>query len=117
MSASAGSYSDILSEHIAAYVRAPEEEEFAANTVVIEKAQQLGRLRHSQQASVHQILREYALLGTVLETFIVDVTRELAALVTPLECFQVMRRVGHAIQILMQTTVDTFVAEYTETIT
>src|SRR5713101_5978320 len=105
MSASAGSYSDILSERIAAgqrglaqdwlarliqllpvdvrdvfpsdklldhipsiieqiavYVRAPEEEEFAANTVVIEKAQQLGRLRHSQQASVHQILREYALL-------------------------------------------------------
>jgi len=104
-------------EQIAAYIRAPEEHEFAANTVVIEKAQQLGRLRHEQQASVHQILREYALLGTVLETFIVDVTRELSALATPLECFQVMRRVGHAIQTLMQTTVDTFVGEYTETIT
>jgi signal transduction histidine kinase len=115
--------SDQLLDHIpaiidliAAYLRAPEDEEFAANTTVITKAQELGRLRHGQQASVHQILREYALLGTVLEQFVTDATTTLPD-ATPHECLDVMRRIGRAVQTLMQITVDTFVAEYTDTIT
>ncbi len=104
-------------DEIAAYLRAPSDEEFAANTTVITKAQELGRLRHGQQASVHQILREYALLGTVLEQFVTDATAALPDVPTPLECLEVMRRIGRAVQTLMQITVDTFVAEYTDTIT
>jgi signal transduction histidine kinase len=116
--------SDQLLDHIpaiidliATYLRAPDDEEFAANTTVITKAQELGHLRHGQQASVHQILREYALLGTVLEQFVTDATATLADPPTPLECLDVMRRIGRAVQTLMQITVDTFVAEYTDTIT
>ena len=116
--------SDQLLDHIpgiiieiAAYLRSPGAEEFAANPVVIEKAQELGRLRHSQQASVHQILREYALLGEVLETFVAATTPQLDASASPLECLDAMRRLGHAVQTLMQITVDTFVAAYTDTIT
>ncbi len=104
-------------DEIAAYLRAPDDEEFAANTTVITKAQELGLLRHGQQASVHQILREYALLGTVLEQFVVDTTSALPVAPTPNECFAVMHRVGRAVQTLMQITVDTFIAAYTDTIT
>lgn len=103
-------------EEIACYLRSPDNEELAANTTVIVKAQQLGELRHSQQASVHQILREYALLGTVLEEFVADVTRDLAPAPAPLECLEVVNRLGHAVQTLMQVTVDTFVAAYSATI-
>lgn len=104
-------------DQIAAYLRAPGDEEFAANTTVITKAQELGRLRHGQQASVHQILREYALLGTVLEQFVGEATSALPVAPTPQECLDVTSRVGRAVQTLMQITVDTFVAEYTDTIT
>ncbi len=107
----------IIIEQIATYLRAPDDEEFAANTTVISKAQELGLLRHGQQASVHQILREYALLGTVLETFVVDATRALPHPPASDEIFGVTHRVGRAVQSLMQVTVDTFVASYTETIT
>ena len=48
-----------LIEQIAAYLCAPADEEISANTTVIEKARELGHLRHTQQASVHQLLREY----------------------------------------------------------
>src|SRR5689334_20346772 len=60
--------SDSLLDHIpaliiaiSAYVRAPEEEAIAANTLVVDKARELGALRHQQRASLHQILREYQL--------------------------------------------------------
>src|ERR1700759_3705734 len=48
-----------LIQEIAAYLGAPDDEEIAANTIVIEKARELGLLRHQQQASVHQLLKEY----------------------------------------------------------
>jgi signal transduction histidine kinase len=116
--------SDQLLDHIpgiileiARYLRAPHDEEFAANTTVIEKARELGLLRHSQQASVHQILREYELLGSILEAFVAEQTPHASPAPEPLECLEATRRVGRAVQTLMQITVDTFIAAYTETIT
>ena len=50
---------------IASYVKAPEDEAIAANTQVMEKARELGELRHQQRASLHQIVREYQLLGNI----------------------------------------------------
>ena len=105
-----------LIREVAEYVRVPESEAVSANTAIIAKAQELGALRHSQQASVHQLLAEYRLLGGILSAF---VTGELARLdVRPAaeDAIEVMRRLNDAIWILMQTTVDTFVAEYTGTI-
>src|SRR5438105_1607938 len=46
-----------LIHEIAHYLRAPANEEIAANTSVMEKARELGLLRHRQRASVHQLLR------------------------------------------------------------
>ena len=101
---------------IARYLSAPEGEEIAANTTVIDKARELGLLRHQQQASVHQLLREFELLGEVLEGFVVGEAERMGLQPEPGECFEVLRRLTRATRALMRTTVDTFVAEYTNAI-
>jgi len=101
-----------LIREIAAYLRAPADEEIAANTVVIEKARELGRLRHNQRASVHQLLREYEILADILEAFVVAETRRLGLQPSTEECFELLRRLTRASRTLMRTTVDTFVSEY-----
>ena len=101
---------------IARYLQAPDDEEIAANTAVTEKARELGMLRHRQQASVHQLLREFELLGEVLETFVVEEATRLSLSPSPAECFDVVRRLTRATRSLMRTTVDTFISEYTNTI-
>ncbi len=105
-----------LIAEIARYVHAPAEEEIAANSAVIDKARELGMLRHRQRASVHQLLREYEVLGDILERFIAEVTQDLALKPTAEECFDVFSRLTHSSRTLMRTTIDTFVSEYTATI-
>jgi len=101
-----------LIREIAAYLRAPADEEIAANTIVIEKARELGRLRHDQRASVHQVVREYEILADILEAFVVEETRRLGLQPSTEECFELLRRLTRSSRTLMRTTVDTFVSEY-----
>jgi signal transduction histidine kinase len=105
-----------LIAEIAGYLQAPADEEIAANAAVIDKARELGMLRHDQRASVHQLLREYEILGELLEAFVVEETERLGLRPTAKEGFDVLRRLTHAARTLMRTTVDTFVSEYTTTI-
>lgn len=105
-----------LLHEVGGYLRRPEAEEIGANTSVLEKARELGLMRHQQRASVHQLLREYDILGGVLETFVAQETERLQLTPSALECIAVVGRLNRAMQILQQATVDTFVAEYTETI-
>lgn len=101
---------------MAAYLRAPAEEEIAANAVVVDKARELGVLRYRQQASVHQLLREYEILAEILEAFVVGETERLGLRPSSGECFDVLRRLTRASRTLMRTTIDTFVSEYTAAI-
>jgi signal transduction histidine kinase len=106
----------LLIANIAAYLRAPADEEIAANAAVIDKARELGLLRHEQKASVHQLLREYEVLEEILEAFVSAETQRLGLQPTSEECFEVLRRLTRSIRTLMRTTVDTFVSEYTTTL-
>ena len=115
--------SDQLLDHIptligelAEYLRVPEDEAIPANAAVVTKAMELGQLRHGQRASVHQLLREYQLLGGILAAFVQEETSRLGLEPSPLEAMALLTRLQMAVGVLQQTTVDTFVATYTETI-
>ncbi len=115
---------DQLLDHIPAlirevgdYVRSPGTEAAVANTAITVKAQELGELRHAQRASVHQLLAEYRLLGGILTHFVQEEMERLGVSPAAAEAVEVLRRITDALWILMQTTVNTFVSEYTATIT
>ena len=48
-----------LIQEIGKYVGAPAEEDIAVRAIVVDKARELGQLRHKQQASLHEVMREY----------------------------------------------------------
>jgi len=105
-----------LVDELARYLAAPADHAIAANAAVMDKARELGLLRHAQHASAHQLLHEYEILGEILESFLVDETARLPLQPTVAECFDVHRRLTGAVRVLMRTTVDTFISEYTTTI-
>jgi signal transduction histidine kinase len=105
-----------LIQDVADYIRSPEAEAVAANTSITAKARELGQLRHTQRASVHQLLAEYRLLGNILTSFVKEELERIGISPSASEAIEVLRRLNDAVWILMQTTVDTFVSEYTATI-
>lgn len=100
---------------VAGHLRSPTQE-IAANTGATQKATELGALRYDQRASVHQLLREYQVLGDVLDEFIEHEVQEAGAHVEPVAVCRATHRVHQAVRVLQQQTVDTFVTRYTETI-
>ena len=89
----------------------------AANTSLTDKARELGSLRHGQRASLHQVLREYQILGDVLVAFVLDELASMPHTPDARASVLVVARLQQAVNALCQTTVETFVALYTETIT
>lgn len=105
-----------LLREVAAYLRAPAEQEIAANTAIMAKAAELGLLRFDQRASVHQVLREYQLLSDLLEGFF---AREVAALgerADATAAVLVVSRASQAVRELQRKTVDAFITRFSETI-
>src|SRR5580765_2813412 len=82
---------------ISAYLRHPEEGAIAANTAILEKAKELGSLRHAQRASLHQVLREYQVLSGVLVTFVVEEMERLGIVPPPTESALVVSRLHQAV--------------------
>lgn len=105
-----------LIQQIAQYLRAPEDEEIAANTAVMAKAAELGWLRFDQQASVHQLMREYQILSEILEAFFLRETSELDARADLSGALLAFGRAQRAVRVLEQKTVDAFITRYTEMI-
>lgn len=101
---------------IGAYLRNPEEGAIAANTAILEKAQELGSLRHAQRASLHQVLREYQVLSGVLVTFVVEEMQRLGIVPPPAETALLVLRLDQAVNVLSQATAEAFVTLYTKTI-
>jgi signal transduction histidine kinase len=101
---------------ISAHVRTPDAGPLAANPRVLEKARELGSLRHQQQASLHQVLREYQLLAQILMHFVEEESMSASASPTGAECVAVVMRIQQAVGFLLQETVETFVRLYSATI-
>jgi signal transduction histidine kinase len=105
-----------LLKEIATYLRAPADQEIAANTVVMAKAAELGLLRFDQRASVHQLLREYQILSEILEAFFAREAAGLGERGDATAAVLVLSRAQAAVRVLQQKTVDAFITRYTETI-
>jgi signal transduction histidine kinase len=106
-----------LIRELATFLRAPAGESIAANDVITARATELGHLRHAQQASLRQVLREYRALRATLAAFIKEEIVRLPVEPTVEEVVDLMERFENVIDVLLRTTVDTFVGEYTDTIT
>ena len=101
---------------ISAHVRTPDAGPVATNPRVLEKARELGSLRHQQQASLHQVLREYQLLAQILMHFVEEESVSASSAPTGAECVAVVMRIQQAVGFLLQETVETFVRLYSATI-
>lgn len=106
---------DLIRE-IAVYLRAPADQEIAANTAVMTKAAELGLLRFDQRASVHQLMREYQIFSEILETFFAREAAMLGQRADATAAVLVVSRAQKAVRVLQQKTVDAFIARYTEAI-
>jgi signal transduction histidine kinase len=98
------------------YLRQPEGEAIASNTAILEKAGELGALRHSQRASLHQVLREYQVLRGVLVAFVLEELERTGAAPSAAEVVQLVARLHQAVDVLSQATLEEFVGRYTQTI-
>ena len=114
---------DSLLDHVPAlileisrYLEQPEDAAIAANTAILDKARELGALRHGQRASLHQVLREYQLLGGVLGTFVLDEMQRLTVVPPAVESVALVTRLHQAVNVMSQATVEAFVTLYTQTI-
>lgn len=90
-------------------------DESAGNTFIVAKAREIGLLRHAQQASVHQSLREYELLRSILEAFVAEQAAAVGS-VRIAEVVDCIRRINESIASLTQTTVSTLLERYNVTI-
>ena len=115
--------SDSLLDHIPAlileiseYLRQPADEAIAANTSILDKARELGALRHGQRASLHQVLREYQVLGGVLVVFVLEEMEGMSAAPDASDAVRLVSRLHDAVIVLTQATVETFVTLYVQTI-
>jgi signal transduction histidine kinase len=106
----------VLIRELAVFLRAPGAQAIAANAVVTAAATELGRLRYTQHASVHQVLREYRALRTAIAEFIKEETQRLQLRPRVDELAELMELVETAVDVLLQTTIDAFVAQYADTI-
>lgn len=101
---------------IAEYLRNPHGREFAANTLMMSKARELGELRYHQRASVHQLLREYRILGGILTTFVQEEAERSRCSTDPGQAIALIATITQAVSVLEQATVETFIRKYTATI-
>lgn len=97
----------LLLDGIAAYVENPSAV-LQSDTVAVDKARELGALRHSQGFDAFEILKEFDLLGNILLTFLGVVTEASATPCDRGEIVACAQRVFRAVHVLEEATTTHF---------
>jgi signal transduction histidine kinase len=97
----------LLINGIAAYVEDPAEE-VTAEMPVVAKALELGSLRHSQGFDLHQVLREYEVLGGILHFFIESVIDSIDEPCSRRELVSCIHRLFRAVSLIQQATANEY---------
>jgi signal transduction histidine kinase len=93
----------LLMDRIADYLENPAVE-IVAESPVIGKAMELGELRYSQGFDVHEILKEYEILGGVLFAFLVRTVEHIDDPCTRSELLACAHRLFRAVSVIQQLT-------------
>ncbi|HUF50203.1 MAG TPA: sensor histidine kinase [Longimicrobiales bacterium] len=93
----------LLVDGIADYMENPADE-ISADVPVVAKAMELGELRLSQGFSVHEILKEYEILGGVLFSFLVNTVDSVKEECSRGELLSCAQRLFRAISFIQQVT-------------
>ena len=97
----------LLLDGIAAYMEDPSAV-LQSDTVAVDKARELGALRHSQGFDAFEILKEFDLLGNILLSFLGVVTEESGTAFTPGEIVACAQRVFRSVHVLEEATTTHF---------
>lgn len=97
-------------------IKAEDSELALINTLITRKALELGSLRHEQNATVNQLLREYDLLAQHLETYVAERTEDYQFTLHPADMMDVCNNIHAIVRRILQDTVDSFVSKYVSTI-
>jgi len=103
----------ILIDGIAAYVADPASV-VSADMAVVDKARELGALRHSQGFDQYQILKEFEILGGILLTFVGEVAGRTDVECSRSELMACAQRVFHAVCLIQQATSTQFLQLVTD---
>ncbi len=86
------------------------------NSIISQKAMELGRLRHEQKASLSQLLREYDLLARLLGEHQLHWIDEFPGDAPACEILEIHDIISSVIRLILQYTVDAFAERYMMTI-
>lgn len=93
----------VLVDGIAAYVADPASI-VSADMAVVDKARELGALRHAQGFDQYEILKEFEILGGILLTFVGEVAKTTDLECGPDQLIACAQRVFHAVSLIQQAT-------------
>lgn len=103
-------------EEIGALLATPDENVNLLNSTISRKALELGSLRHQQQATVSQLLREYDILANVLEKFVRLTSDKYQGDTSIDDAIALTGAVNKVVRYILQCTVDAFTEKYMATI-
>ncbi len=103
----------VLIDGIAAYLANPAAV-VSTDMLVVDKARELGALRHQQGFDQYQILKEFEILGGILLTFVGDVADRAEYKYDGREVLAAAQRVFHAVSLILQATSTQFLQLVTD---
>jgi K+-sensing histidine kinase KdpD len=106
----------ILIDGVAAYVANPASV-ISSDMGVVDKARELGALRHAQGFDQHEILKEFEILGGILFTFVGEVVESSEADCERGELLACAQRVFHAVCLIQEATSTQFLQLVTDRVT